>query len=148
MTSTPFAVATYPALVGAVLIAKRKELGLSQAEVASTVGLTVSTWSRIENGGSALTIEQLAKAADTLGVAPSSILSAAEGKITELSKLGIATSPDRLDAAAIIASGAIPLIGASLLKAIGPVGPVGMILGGAGVAAFQWLSKQSKKTKD
>ncbi len=88
--TTPI-VTTYPAIVGACLAAKRKEQGLSQSELALSVGLTVSTWSRIENGESALTIEQLALAAQRLNLPPSELLINADKKVAELEYRGIET---------------------------------------------------------
>lgn len=89
----PVAMTTYPAVVGAILIARRKELGLSQNALAESVGLTVSTWSRIENGDSALTIEQLKLAGDKLNVLPSQILKEADEKIIELKIEGLKQIP-------------------------------------------------------
>jgi transcriptional regulator with XRE-family HTH domain len=142
MTPTPVvAVVTYPALTGAVLVAKRKEMGLSQAEVAERVGLTVSTWSRIENGESALTIEQLAMAAQALGVVPSAILRSTEDKVAELSTRGIATSASRADMAAMVEAGAIPLVGASLVRMLGPVS----WLAAGAVVGYSLYSRLTKK---
>jgi transcriptional regulator with XRE-family HTH domain len=141
MTKTPVAVASYPAVVGAVLLARRKELGLSQSNLADAVGLTVSTWSRIENGESALTIEQLAAAAQALGVAPSALLQVAEEKIAELNRRGIATSPTRIDPASIVELGAIPLIGASLSGALGPIA----WLASSAVSGYRLYSKFAKR---
>ena len=118
----PMNIATYPAVVGAILVARRKSRNQSQAEVAKAVGLSVSTWSRIENGESALTIEQLALAAEVLDLRPSAVLAAAEEKIAALSLRGVGVSPGRDDLAAGAAAGALPLVGASLAGALGPVG--------------------------
>lgn len=54
-------VTNYAAIVGIILSSLRKEKGLSQSEVAQYLDLNVSTWSRIESGLSALTVEQLAE---------------------------------------------------------------------------------------
>ena len=114
----PVAMTTYPALVGAFLAAKRKELGLSQSALAESVGLTVSTWSRIENGESALTIEQLKLAGDKLNVLPSQILKDVDEKIIELQNRGVETNPVRVSIDEIHASGTIPLVGAALFGLI------------------------------
>lgn len=132
MANTPSNVASYPAVVGAILVARRKELGLPQAQVAEAVGLAISTWSRIENGESALTIEQLALVACALKLSPSEVLAAAEAKMAALLEKGVSISPSRTDTAASAASGAIPLMGASLASALGPVG---WLAGAAGAAA-------------
>lgn len=122
MTTSPIAIATYPALVGAFLQARRKELGLSQTQVAEEAGLNVSTWSRIENGESALTIEQLAAVAEKLDLAPSTILRSVEEKVAVLRDRGIEISISRVDVSEIVKAGSIPLLGASLLGALGPIG--------------------------
>lgn len=141
MVASPSVVVSYPAIVGAILLAKRKELSLSQAEMASAVGVNVSTWSRVENGDSALTIEQLASAAEALKVRPSSILEAAESKREELKTKGIETGANRADLTAITAMGAIPLAGSALVGILGPIGALA-----AGVASAYLYAK--RKTND
>lgn len=137
MTSPPLALATYAGVVGAVLSARRRELGLPQATVADAVGLNVSTWSRIENGESALTIEQLALATERLGLRPGMLLQIADNKITELQKRGVSTSAERWGAAEIASIGAIPVVGASLLGLLGPVGA----LGAGAIAGFKLYNR-------
>lgn len=139
MEDTPLAVVAYPALVGAVLAGIRKEKGLSQAEVAEAVAIGVSTWSRIENGESALSIEQLAGAADRLGIAPSSVLQAVEEKIALLRKKNVGTVPARADAQVATALGSIPIVGASLAAALGPLG----VLGAAAVTGYMFYKNKN-----
>jgi len=83
------AVSSYPAIVGQVLCELRKAAGLEQAELARAIGVTQSTWSRIETGSSALTIEQLADAAEMLGVERSKILSLADSSADDLTSKGV-----------------------------------------------------------
>jgi len=118
------AVASYPAIVGAVLSATRKHHDHPQIAMSQAIGTNVSTWSRIESGESALTIEQLARAAYKLGVEPSAILRKADEKVAELSERGIETTPDRTWFLEDQRMGAVPLVGASLLSVIGVVGSV------------------------
>lgn len=141
MAKTPVAVAFYPALIGAVLLAIRKSQGKSQAELAAALGLNVSTWSRIENGESALTVEQLAVASDVLGIEPSNVLLTVERQVVELGKRGIETSVTRTSFDAIAAAGAIPLIGASLISMLSPI-PIAAIIGA--VAGYRLYSKLVK----
>lgn len=141
MSSTPMVAVSYPAVVGAILLAKRKEIGLSQAEMADAVGLNVSTWSRVENGDSAMTIEQLASAASALNVLPSSVLKATEVKLEELKTKGIATGANRADLASIAALGAIPIAGTALLGVLGPIGALA-----AGVASAYFYA--TRKARD
>ena len=123
-------VTSYPAVVGVVLAAARKEAekGISQKDMAEAIGATVSTWSRIETGETALTIEQLALAAEKLGVLPSQILKKADEAILELGKKGVAIEATRISSAAILAAGAVPL--ASVAVA-GLVSPLGLAVGAA-----------------
>ncbi|HMY00520.1 MAG: helix-turn-helix transcriptional regulator [Pseudomonadales bacterium] len=140
----PVAMTTYPAVVGAILIARRKELGLSQNALAESVGLTVSTWSRIENGDSALTIEQLKLAGDKLNVLPSQILKEADEKIIELKNRGIETNPVRVSINEIHASGIIPLVGTALFGLISTP----LVLAAASVTASAVVTKLAKKFED
>jgi len=82
-------VTSYPAIVGQVLCELRKKRGIDQAALAKLVGVTQPTWSRIETGASALTIEQLAVAADKLGVTPSEILVMADKSVKQLQSKGV-----------------------------------------------------------
>lgn len=124
MSNSPLVVVSFPAVVGAVLLARRREQGVSQAEMASAVGVNVSTWSRVENGDSALTLEQLALAAAALKTRPSSVLLAAETKLEELAARGIALETSRADLAKWAGVGAIALAGVPLLGALGPIAGV------------------------
>lgn len=144
MENTPIAVVTYPAIVGAVLAGIRKERGLSQAEVAEAVAVGVSTWSRIENGESALSIEQLAGAADRLEIAPSSVLQAVEEKIALLRKKSVGTVPARADAQVATNLGSIPILGASLTAALGPIGT----LGAAAATAYLFYKNKTSKPEE
>ncbi len=80
---------TYQAVIGRVIVKLRKELVVDQALLANAVGVTQSTWSRIERGESSLSIEQLAKAAEHLRVNPSTILLETEQALKELKHQGV-----------------------------------------------------------
>lgn len=130
MPAAPLVAVSYPAIVGAILLAKRKELGLSQAEMANAVGVNVSTWSRVENGDSALTLEQFVSASVALKIRPSSILEAAEVKLEELKSRGVATWASRGELAAMPGL-AIPLAGSALVGALGPIGALAAVTASA-----------------
>jgi transcriptional regulator with XRE-family HTH domain len=144
MTATPLVAVSYPAIVGAVLLARRKDSKLSQAQMADAVGLNVSTWSKVENGDSALTIEQLASAASVLGVSPSSILKAAEKLLKALEGRGIATGTSRAALAAHASLGAIPIAGTALLAVLGPVG----LMAAGLVNGYAFMKKKAEMEKD
>ena len=86
---------TIQSVIGRVIVKIRKDLSIEQAYLASSVGVTQSTWSRIERGDSALTVEQLMNAAKALNVNASTILSEAEFAIRELKSQGVEISSGR-----------------------------------------------------
>lgn len=112
---------TYPALVGNVLAQLRKERGIGQAEFGALVGIGQSTWSRIEKGESALTIEQLAKAAAQLDLAPHELLAVVDGAVDNLQDQGIETLLDRIGANNMALLGAIPVVGPTLTAVLSGV---------------------------
>lgn len=114
---------SYPAVVGSVLVNLRNQQGIRQGDLAQAVGVTQATWSRIENGSSALTIEQLGTAASRLGILPSQILVLADQAVQQLQQRGVQVEPTRGSASldsgtAMIGAAALgALIAAVLLKA-------------------------------
>lgn len=80
---------TYQAIVGRILVGLRKNAGIGQDQLAEAIEITQSTLSRVERGESALTVEQLARAAQRLGDKASHILSMADTAVEELSAQGI-----------------------------------------------------------
>ncbi len=75
---------TYAAVVGAVIAKLRSERAIGQGDLASAVGVGQPAWSRIEKGGSALTVDQLARAATALNCSPSEILGMADRTVLEM----------------------------------------------------------------
>ena len=116
------AVASYPAIVGQVLCELRRKAGKDQSQLSDAVGVTQSTWSRIEAGTSALTIEQLAIAAGYLGVKASDILKLADQSAEGLQDKGVIVREKRISGGldkglVIIGASAIGgLIAALLMK--------------------------------
>lgn len=106
---------TYGAVIGSVLAIQRRNLGLNQIQLASQLGLTAATWSRIEGGLSALTVEQLARATEILRVPSSEIMRRVEHAVGNLKKQGIAVqygNPRQLiqDGLPIIAAAALVVL--------------------------------------
>ena len=89
-------IVSYPAIVGQVLSKLRKNNKFEQADFAKIIGVTQSTLSRIETGASALTIEQLAMAADELYVTPAYILELADESVQDLQRQGIEIQNNRV----------------------------------------------------
>lgn len=107
---------TFPAVVGLVLAARRKAKPMTQAEMAEATQVTTSTWSRIETGETALTVEQLALAAEALGTRPSEILRAAEEIRIVLGQRRVQTLIKRSEWDASAPGAGVLLTGSSLMK--------------------------------
>ena len=80
---------TYAVIVGQVLAVRRQHADIDQAAMAAGVGLSQSTWSRIERGASALSIEQLAAAARVLGTTPGALLGHADKTADTCRRCGV-----------------------------------------------------------
>lgn len=78
--------------------------------MAEAVGVTQSTWSRIENGQSALTVDQLARAASVLGLRSEQILALANESVENLRRQGITVEikrpSEKLDPGLVLIAGA------------------------------------------
>ena len=79
---------TYSAVVGRILAMRREQLGLEQVDIARRLGVSQSTWSRLERGETAITVEMLAKVAEALDTAPGHILGEAEQAKNGLAQMG------------------------------------------------------------
>lgn len=116
-------VTTYPAILGAVIARLRSEKCLTQADLAEAVGLQPSTWSRIEKGESALTVEQLRLAALRMDETPAYIMELAEEAILKLPTTGISLEMLSRAAwtgtAAAIGAGFLPVVGSALGAVVG-----------------------------
>lgn len=75
---------SYTAVVGQVLINLRTEKDIKQGELAQAVQVGQSTWSRIEKGEVALSVDQLARASKYLGVTPSNVLEWADKAVRDI----------------------------------------------------------------
>jgi transcriptional regulator with XRE-family HTH domain len=107
-------VAFYPALLGKVLGALRKDSKLDQSQVAARVGLSQSAWSRIEKGATAITVSQLAATAQAFGRRPSDILRYTDDIADRLRKQGVrvenAAADDRAELVVALGAAAIAAI--------------------------------------
>ena len=75
---------TYQTVLGRLIAMKRRQNQMDQDELARHVGVSSSTWSRIEAGLSALSIDQLAKAAAKLGTPVGELTSEADDLVRAL----------------------------------------------------------------
>lgn len=80
---------TYPAIVGCLLANSRKRKGLDQAKVAAAMGLSQASWSRIERGETALSVDQLHRAAEVLGENTWEVLRSADQAVSGLKRDGV-----------------------------------------------------------
>ena len=77
---------TYQSIIGGVLRIERQKKGFSLDEFAKKMEVAKASWSKAESGGSALNMEQIAKAAKLLGATPSDITQKADKIAKELEK--------------------------------------------------------------
>lgn len=89
MSSASSVVTTSAAILGAVLARLRKEKNLTQDELGRAAGVGATTWSRIEQGSSQLSTEQLRAAAKALGVSAAFVMNKADELEEELKAQGI-----------------------------------------------------------
>jgi len=88
-------VTTYNGIIGAVLRGHREQLGLEQAQIAQRLGLTQSSYSRIENGKTSLTLVQLSNMAPTFKLTPNSFIAQVENIKLNMERQGIAVTPEK-----------------------------------------------------
>ena len=102
---------TYLAIVGQVIVLRRKDMGLNQSDLAKKIGVSQSAWSRTEKGLSNLSVAQLIKVADTLEILPGEIIANADEAKIELERNGIQVARKEPDTAGwlLLGSAAIKL---------------------------------------
>ena len=109
-------VTTYNNIVGAVLRGRREEIGLEQADLANRLQLTQSSYSRIENGKTSLTLIQLNNIAPHLRLTPQTFMAQVESVKSNMERQGIEVSPNK---SASIGEGITNLLlGAALLTLV------------------------------
>jgi transcriptional regulator with XRE-family HTH domain len=114
-TSSPQAVVTYPALVGQVVAHLREGKGIKQGDAATAIGLSQSAYSRLEKGESVMSISQLRKVANFLGMQPSELLFTVDSYEAEIRAQGAEVIPEKEDFTAAVALG-LGLLAAVLLR--------------------------------
>lgn len=105
---------TFPAIIGRLLVAQRERLGLDQSDIAEAVGVTQPTWSRIERGESAISVDQLRRACNRLGVVPGQLLNQADNAKVQLERQGISV----VESADDTAEKALAFLGLAALAAL------------------------------
>jgi len=79
----------YSAVVGHIVLHRRKFRGLNQAAVAGAIGVSQSAYSRMEAGAIPITLEALEKVSAVLGCTPNEILQEADGHVQTLKSQGV-----------------------------------------------------------
>lgn len=104
---------TYPAIVGSVLRKLREDKNLGQSEIAEKMGITQTTWSKIENGKSALTVAQLSRASRILETDPGTITWSADAMANRLRENGMVVVDEmpKADNTGLVLLGATALAG-------------------------------------
>lgn len=137
---------TYQSVLGAVINALRTSGGkiITQSDIANCLGVTVSTWSRIERGESALSLEQLLEVALFLNLPLSKLFQNVEEQIENIKKQGIsvAVSKDALAGENILQLSNSQLINMGFLAAK-PIIGVGL----AAFGAYMMLLRANKGDK-
>ena len=115
---------TYQTVLGRLIAQKRKEKEIDQEEMARRVGVSRSTWSRIEAGSSALNMDQLAKAASALGISLGELMLEVDDVVRELRRQNVEVHDSRDQAS----SAPFGTAGAGLAAPVAFLG--GAVLGG------------------
>ena len=113
---------TYQTVLGRLIAQKRKEMRIDQEEMARRVGVSRSTWSRIESGSSALNMDQLSRAASALDMPLGELMLEVDEIVRELRREGVEVHDSR-DQAASSSTGrsgatAVAFLGGAVLGGI------------------------------
>lgn len=130
---------TYQTVLGRLIAQKRKEKGIDQEELARRVGVSRSTWSRIEAGSSAFSMDQLAKAASALDISLGELMLEVDDVVRELRRQDVEVHDSR-DQAKSAPFGAVGAAAGTSLA--GPVAFLGGAVLGGIIAAL--LSERKK----
>lgn len=84
---------TYSAVLGVVLANLRKRLGVDQRDMADRMGLSQASYSRLEGGKSAFSVDQMFQAATALGIAADELNQQLNGTVLQLQANGVEVLP-------------------------------------------------------
>ncbi len=85
-----------PAIIGSLIAKRRIERDLSQTDAAHFLDIGTSSWSRIENGETSMTLDQLFAICKGLDLKPSAFLTLVEEKIAVLESKDIVVHAHKL----------------------------------------------------
>lgn len=128
---------TSNAVLGHLLALIRRRRDLTQAQVAESLGLAGSTWSRVEKGETAITVEQLRAVAAKLNVSATVVLGLAEQAENALRRSGFVVGSDIGGKAGLgqAAAGSVGMGAVSKAAALGVFGAM-LPLVGTALGAF------------
>jgi|GEM_PF-4527521 len=148
-----------PAVIGSLLAKRRMDQALSQTDAADILDISTSSWSRIENGETSMTMDQLFAICRALELKPSAFFALVEDKIALLEEKGITVNPHKLKAKKMIklaqsnspkkksSTAIMEVTGMGLWPFIGSVIFVAVPLA-AGAVAVTSNSKKKRATKE
>jgi transcriptional regulator with XRE-family HTH domain len=96
----------YNLLVGRIIRWHREQLGLDQTQVATALGIYQPAYSRIEQGGTSITVAQLRMIGRALNIRPSVLLREVEDRVQQLGKQGVMVTDAKEVPEAALAIGA------------------------------------------
>lgn len=108
---------SYSSILGQMIAQARNERSLSQEQLASSLGITQTAWSRIERGVTSITAEQLRRVANVLQCKPYEIVHKADEAVEKATDSGWEIVAPR-DYDTLIKNGVIILTGATLAAAL------------------------------
>ncbi len=84
---------SYSAIFGAVIANSRKAMNLEQGEIAERVGLSQASYSRLESGRSAFSIDQMFQCAEALGIDPNELFQQLTTTVGKLQNNSVKVEP-------------------------------------------------------
>lgn len=84
---------TYSAVLGSIVANSRKAQGKEQADIATILGITQASYSRLESGKSSMTTDQIFLVSNALGMRPSELLLQVENSVQALESSGYKVIP-------------------------------------------------------
>lgn len=84
---------TYSAVLGSIIANSRKAQGKEQADIATILGITQASYSRLESGKSSMTTDQIFLVSKALGMTPSKLFIQVENSVQALDSSGFMVVP-------------------------------------------------------
>src|SRR5579864_3856527 len=118
MSIRPQGQVPYTTVVGHIIRWHRERLGLHQIQLAQALGILQPAYSRIEQGGTSITVAQLWIIGRALKIAPSQLLREVEQQVQQLRRQGVIVTDAKEVPKAALAVG-LGILAALLIAASG-----------------------------